>query len=984
MPDFIEDRHELKVAKRVVDVRPWSTKAAEWLTEPFNLLIASVPLLAAMVLFPVFSIIPAAMIVAMVVAHRRTKPLIPLRYPAMNEEPDPVTGKKGDGILFFGNLRSSSPYEKLKEVWGSDDSARRHMLIIGSTGSGKSETLKGIFFNSLAWSSGFFIADGKADNKLPTDTFTMARSFGREDDLLFLNFLLGGKTPEQVRRSRRRRTNKLNPFSAADADTIIQMGANMLPKVEGEGKNWQEKALNLWRALVVALCYKRDTQGMDLSVATFLEYMALPKIEDLYVEGYKEAMDRGGEWSYGFIGIKSYLDTGCPAYKVDKLLAKHSLGDAAAPGPAGRQAAGKQFEQDSMAYEQHSYRTTQLMPVLNLLDKTYGFIFRDKYPEIDMVDVALNDRILCMLIPSLEKSAQEAENLGKLAIAALRVMMGRNLGSEIEGKRTDLIDAKATNAPYPYVVALDELAYYFADGIAVMFAQARSLGMSMIAAAQDLEKLTEGQRASEAGAMLANQVTKIFMRIDDAKKTFEMISTILGKMKVAVRRNYELGALGWQYKAGEVDVEEVERAPLQELQNLGAGQALINAEGKTLRLSTFYVGTDLQKHASESFFVPRFLQVRQPLRHEVEVASTPRQGGSNAFEDGLQLLGVLQQTRSRNPANQARRSHVIDRVAERASLLAPSVSAAQRAVMLYQAAKAALLDIPQDQPDGIGEGSMKAGTTATRNTTPVTATPGANFDPFADEMLGALIEKGSAASMPGDLRDQQAAVPLSAAPLSSGATPWPAPAQPDASDPLAAGDDLLSFLDVGQTFRRKPTEQIHKPGSTDQGRAPSTVHPGLTKEDPIQALLAGGRFLTLPVVGSSDVAVGAPEKDGDVGVSPAELLAAGLADRPEPAGHQQVSSLAEAQWIEAALENARRISGAPPTPQEKTAVGFTDLALERARDCEDALGSPNPQQSAQRLESVVSAGVTPVTVPETPLDDAALDAFFDDMKERGL
>src|SRR5690606_10998705 len=122
---------------------------------------------------------------------------------------------------------------------------------------------------------------------------------------------------------------------------------------------------------------------------------------------------------------------------------------------------------------------------------------------------------------SLEKSAQEAENLGKLAIACLRVMMAKNLGSGLEGTYEQLLGSKATNSPYPYIAALDELGYYFADGIAVMFAQARSLGISMIAAAQDLEKLTEGSRAAEAGAMLANTTNKIFMKNEDPKKTWE-------------------------------------------------------------------------------------------------------------------------------------------------------------------------------------------------------------------------------------------------------------------------------------------------------------------------------------------------------------------------------------------------------------------------------------------------------------------------------
>jgi len=85
-----------------------------------------------------------------------------------------------------------------------------------------------------------------------------------------------------------------------------------------------------------------------------------------------------------------------------------------------------------------------------------------------------------------------------------------------------------------------------------MFAQARSLGFAMIAAAQDIEKLTEGARAAEAGAMLANQVTKVFMRIDDANKTNEMIQKYLDKVTVALRKSYE-----WSDTTGFKRVPEV-------------------------------------------------------------------------------------------------------------------------------------------------------------------------------------------------------------------------------------------------------------------------------------------------------------------------------------------------------------------------------------------------------------------------------------------
>src|SRR5690606_20356487 len=122
-----------------------------------------------------------------------------------------------------------------------------------------------------------------------------------------------------------------------------------------------------------------------------------------------------GSWSYGYSSIKNYLEAGCPAYSVEKLLKKHNLADGgAAPAPSARRAPpGRDTEQDPAALEQHGYRVGQLMPVLNLLDKTYGYIFRASFSEIDMIDVALHNRILFLLIPSLEKSSQEAENLGK-------------------------------------------------------------------------------------------------------------------------------------------------------------------------------------------------------------------------------------------------------------------------------------------------------------------------------------------------------------------------------------------------------------------------------------------------------------------------------------------------------------------------------------------------------------------------------------------
>lgn len=946
----IEARHELAIGQNIIDPRPFSQKFAEWLSEPLNLVTVAVPTALATAVYPPVGLLTVPFLFVITCAHLVTKSVLPIRYPKTSVDDQ---GKPGEGILYIGEVASSSQFENFKEIWLSDDDLRKHMLILGSTGSGKSEALKSIFYNALNWSSGFFIADGKADNKLPTDVYTMVRSVGRDQDMLVLNFLLAGNTPEQVRRSRRRRTNKLNPFSSADADTIIQMGSNLLPKVEGDAKNWQEKALNYWRSLVQALCYKRDTQGFELSVATFLEYMSLNRAEELYMEGYEEALAHNGEWSYGFAGIKGYLESGCPSYQVSKLLKKHGYGEEEQPqgafgsinkGRGGK--SGKETEQDSMAYEQHAYRTNQLIPVLNLLDKTYGFIFRDKYPEIDMTDVTLRNRILVMLIPSLEKSAAEAENLGKLAIACLRVMMSKNLGAEVEGDREELLGSKATNSPYPYVVALDELAYYFSDGIAVMFAQARSLGTCMIAAAQDLEKLTEGSRAAEAGAMLANQVTKFFMRIDDTGKTADMIQKVVGKATVAVRRDFKYGAFGYR-RTADVDVVEQDRVSAQRLKRFKQGEGIVDALGRTHFMRWFYMGKDIEKHQVDRYYINRFLQVAPPTEADIASNSIAVDEMNDPYRKGKELERMLRQEVSvdlRVPFDP-----VLEAVSATAKRLSPHLGAETRAIALYVAAREAL------RSEGAGDpaaGASGRGQTQAHRQAPRQGESD-GFDGSAAPTTAASATADLAAAK--GLNVPAAARILAAADIAEDNG-----SDADVEDPDFLAEDPLAFLRV-TPFERKPAEALL--GLTgDPSPAGETPPP----PDPLDALMRGGRTLsladdTIPRGKILSKLIGAPEAvDPDTGLS----------------------LVPKDNWISDAFVSFNDMLKAPRS-SDNTVVGLNQPTLQGVEKVEALLDSDQPQAAARALERVVAAKVTPDTTPQqSPSDPEDIDAFFGTLTER--
>src|SRR3546814_21172281 len=110
----------------------------ECLSEPFNFAFATLPFILVAIAAP-FLLLPV--IVLCLVAHLAVmsiKNVLPYRYPAYAGK-DPSTKKKGDGILYIGAVRSDSPYERMKQCFLSDDDLRKHWLILGATGSDKSE-----------------------------------------------------------------------------------------------------------------------------------------------------------------------------------------------------------------------------------------------------------------------------------------------------------------------------------------------------------------------------------------------------------------------------------------------------------------------------------------------------------------------------------------------------------------------------------------------------------------------------------------------------------------------------------------------------------------------------------------------------------------------------------------------------------------------------------------------------------------------------
>jgi intracellular multiplication protein IcmO len=438
--------------------------------------------------------------------HKRPESL-PFKMPKSANKIDPNNKAPGgggarpaEGILYIGNDDLTK-----EEVWFNNDDARTHILYLGTTGAGKTEGLKALTTNALGWASGFVYIDGKADTALWGSISALARRYGRDDDLLVLNYMTGNSDGDSI-------SNSINPFALGSASYLTNLLVSLMPEVQGDNAMWKDRAVALMSALMPVLTWRRDKLEVPLSIDSIRDELVLANVirwsrdKNVPPKNRKE--------------IVSYLNT-LPGYRDE------FFNDDGSP----RSAANGQPNDTSTMEQQHGYLTMQFTKQLQSLAGDYGYIFLDPHADIDIMDVVLNRRILVVLIPALEKSADEAANLGKIIAALLKGMMGATLGSSVEGDTDLALENRPTTAPTPFMTIFDEVGYYATTGMAVMAAQARSLGFSMIFAGQDLPAL-EKRIKEEARSITANCNIKIFGKLEDPTQTKEFFEKTVGKAMV--------------------------------------------------------------------------------------------------------------------------------------------------------------------------------------------------------------------------------------------------------------------------------------------------------------------------------------------------------------------------------------------------------------------------------------------------------------------
>lgn len=528
--------------------------------------------------------------------YRRTYPLC---RPADPASPDPKTKKVGDGIILIGNDKVTG-----ETVWVSNDFARTHMLVFGSTGSGKTRFLLSLFYQALLLGSGVMYVDGKGDTTVFGMIFSMVRRLGREDDLMIINYLTGSKSAD-AEDDGTRLSNTNNPFAYGPAEQLRSLIVSLMRDGGGDDM-WKGRASALLAAVLQTLVYMRDQGELNMDVGKIRECLPLDRV--LEFTQREDLPDRA------ITLLKKYL-LDLPGYNEEDAI---------------------QGQLSPKCYEQHGYLTMQLTEVLSELSSTYKHIFDAPLGEVDYKDLVYNRRILFVMLPALEKDPDSLAGLGKLVVAGVRSALAPALGEKVEGSHEEVMDAKPTNSNVPFLLIMDEYGYYSVKGFSVVAAQARSLGMSVIFAGQDFPSFKKGSE-DEAKSVVANTNIKICMKLEDQGETLQLFLERAGDGEIVKAAGHEMkGELLSGYADNlQTRTERQKRISIRDLVSQKPGDAHILFGDLLFRCRLYFTNP----RTSPEYRINKMLMVKAPSADTVKKLHETRGAISRIFEQGINEAG---------------------------------------------------------------------------------------------------------------------------------------------------------------------------------------------------------------------------------------------------------------------------------------------------------------------------------------------------------
>lgn len=519
----------------------------------------------------------------------QTLPMLLPKEAGIKDPKDPKPGRAAyhtsRGEYLVGNVRfTKRPYE----LWLSFSHLLTHTLLLGATGSGKTETLVSMVCNYISVGSGVMYTDAKAAPKLGWQIFTLARYFGREEDFRALNYIKGNtslKPDPAVRRG-----NNVNLFTYGSAESITQIIVSLMPPGGAENKLFSERAVGLISAVMPALVDLRDKANLKITPGVIRKALEFEEVQKL-----KRAKPISPESREA---LRAYLSS-LPGYS------EH-------PKDRNGRPTDKQPEEVT---RQFGFAQAYFTRALASLSDTYGDIYMVGRGEINFLDLILRRRVCVVLVPALEKAPDEMKNLSKIVLAAQKNAISTGIPPDIEGRKEDVLDNLPTTAPTPFGIINDEFAFMMTSGYGAVLAQARGLFTAVTIAGQDYAGMKR-EDADEAEQIAENTKLKIVMASEGLGATKELIQEIAGEGMASVAQSYAMdeGSMTGLYRdSRSASFERRSRVDTQDTRAAVEGEGIIFWRDNIVPVSMFYHGLDEDTIISD-FLIHRLLDVGLPTR----------------------------------------------------------------------------------------------------------------------------------------------------------------------------------------------------------------------------------------------------------------------------------------------------------------------------------------------------------------------------------
>lgn len=387
----------------------------------------------------------------------------PVRYFFKRTEAPNFFDKKENPQMYLG-LTSGG-----EEIWIDRTDAGRHILLTGSTGSGKTNLILNMLSGALSRNQGFLCIDGKGDGDFYARAKTISAAYGRNHDFLHLDFTSQGKN----------KSHTFNPFQTMSADSIVHMLVSTMEGRGGDSAMWAGRSTAMLTAIIRALVWLRDEDRLDLTPMEIRDYVNLKKIIELVDP------QRNPDLPFGIRkSLKAYLCS-LPGFQEEKG-----------------------YKQSQTTIDQHGYLEMMWTRSLSLLADSYGHIFNTANPDIDFKDVISNRRILIVSLPGMAKELKDTEFLGRFLVSGIR-----NGLFDVHTEKTQNMTECGVSLPQQelFPCVFDEVSSYMVDGMDLLASQSRSMGFSLIFSAQTIEAIISAN-PHIASYIIGNTNTKIFMQ----------------------------------------------------------------------------------------------------------------------------------------------------------------------------------------------------------------------------------------------------------------------------------------------------------------------------------------------------------------------------------------------------------------------------------------------------------------------------------------